>query len=111
MAEPQNQPVDQPAASKPERVPKLLWFLGINLIIGAAIGVAFASVVILLNTGGIKDLIAGSKEPFFAIALLYAMNALTFASLAMGVAVMRLPYDGLVDMREREDPDDPGPLR
>lgn len=104
-------PDPQSSSAQPERVPRLLWFLGLNLVIGAAIGVAFASVVVLLNTGGIKDLIAGSREPFFALFLLYAMNALTFASLAMGVAVMRLPYDGPADGREPKDDDEPGPLR
>jgi hypothetical protein len=76
------------------------------MALGLAIGVAFASLVILSNASGLKDLIANSSEPYLVLALLYVMNALTFASAAMGIAVMTLPSDAPVDMRDPEDRDD-----
>ena len=89
-------------------LPHLLRFLALHLALGAAVGVAFASLVVLSNFSGIKDLIATSEQPYFVLFLLWFMNALTFASLAMGIGVMTLPRDEeTCDMRapgyRRED--------
>lgn len=89
-----------------DRMPRLLRFLGLHLAFGAAIGVAFASIVIMSNVSDIKTLIADSSSPYLVVALLYAMNALTFASVAMGVGVMTLPFEGSCDMRDPEDRED-----
>lgn len=86
-----------------DRVPRLLRFLGLHLALGLAIGVAFSSLVIMSNVSGIKTLIAESSSPYLAVALLYAMNALTFGSLAMGIGVMTLPMAGPCDMSDPED--------
>ncbi|MBL8884037.1 MAG: hypothetical protein JNL45_13395 [Hyphomicrobium sp.] len=88
------------------RVPKLLRFLGEHLAFGVAVGIAFAALVLMSNISGIKNLIEDSENPYLAVALLYAMNALTFASLSMGIAVMTLPMDAPCDMRDPEDPGD-----
>ncbi len=85
------------------RVPKLLRFLGEHLAFGVAVGIAFAALVLMSNISGIKNLIEDSENPYLAVALLYAMNALTFASLSMGIAVMTLPMDAPCDMRDPED--------
>lgn len=85
------------------RLPKLVRFLGEHLAFGAAIGVAFAALVLMSNISGIKDLIAESQNPYLAVVLLYAMNALTFASLSMGIAVMTMPMGDPCDMRDPED--------
>lgn len=110
-----------PAAGRPagdgsgsgirDQIPPLIRFLGLHMATGLAIGVIVASAMIMANLAGLKDLLVESKEPFVAILLLYAFNALTFASVAMGVAVMTLPYDGVCDMRDPNDHDDAGPLR
>lgn len=89
-------------------LPPLLRFLGLHMATGLAIGVIVASMMIFTNLAGLKDLLVGADEPLVAIFLLYAFNALTFAGLAMAVAIMTLPYDGTCDMR---DPDEKGPLR
>lgn len=86
--------------------PKLLSFLALHLALGAAIGVAFASLVIMSNVSDIKTLIAESAEPYLALALLYAMNMLTFGAMAMGVGVMTLPLDAPCDMSDPHDRDD-----
>jgi len=70
----------------------LLRFLALNLGIGVGIGVALAAAAILSDFGGLKSLISGTEAPLVAVAMLYVMFALTFGSLAMGVAVMALPY-------------------
>lgn len=70
----------------------MLRFLALNLGVGVGIGVAFAALVVLANVGGLKGLINGAENPWLAMFLLYFMCALTFGSLAMGIAVMSLPY-------------------
>jgi hypothetical protein len=101
------------AGEKParNRLPRLIRFLGLNMGIGFAIGIIIASAMIMSNLAGLKDLLIETGDPFVAILLLYAFNALTFASVAMGVAVMTLPYDGICDMRDPDDNKDAGPLR
>lgn len=91
--------------------PKLVSFLAVHLAFGAAVGVAFASLVVISNVSDIKTLIADSSEPYLALGLLYAMNMLTFGAMAMAVGVMTLPLDAPCDMREaqdRDDEDEPG---
>ena len=100
-----------PATAPAARVPHLLRFLGLHMASGLAFGVVIASLMILSNLAGLKDLLVEAQEPFIAIFLLYAFNALTFGSVAMGIAVMTMPYEGICDMRDPGDGDDMGPLR
>ncbi|MBY0225638.1 MAG: hypothetical protein K2Q28_07525 [Hyphomicrobium sp.] len=101
----------RPARVYVSRMPHLIRFLGLHMGIGVAIGVIIASVMIMSDLAGLKGLLIETREPFVAILLLYAFNALTFGSVAMGVAVMTMPYDGLCDMRDPNDDKDAGPLR
>jgi len=78
-------------------LPELLRFLGLNMLLGTAIGVAFVSVVLLTDVAGLKDLITQSSEPLLPLFLVYAFNVFTFSGVTMGVAVMRLPYDEHAD--------------
>lgn len=75
------------------RLPMLLTFLGLNMLIGAAIGVAFVSVLLLANVGGLKDLVQQSSDPVLPLFLVYVFHIFTFSGVTMGIAVMRLPYD------------------
>lgn len=75
------------------RVPPLLHFLGLHLILGAAIGTLFVSIVVLLNFGGLKDLLNESDSPMLPLLLLYGFNVLTFSGVTMGVAIMMTPTD------------------
>jgi hypothetical protein len=101
------------AASPPGglQMPTLIRFLGLHLATGLAVGVIVSSLMIWSNLAGLKDLLVEEQHPFVAIFLLYAFNALTFGSVAMGVGIMTLPYDGVCDMRDPNDKDDNGPLR
>lgn len=88
------------------RMPILLKFLGLHLVIGAALGVAFASIITSSNAVGLAELIDNSAQPTLARVMLYVMNALTFGSLAMGLGVMMLPMDTPCDMREKDKQND-----
>jgi hypothetical protein len=92
-------------------MPKLLRYLGLHMMTGFAIGVIVASAMIFANLAGLKDLLVEAQEPFVAMFLLYAFNALTFGSVSMGVAVMTMPYDGPCDMRDPDDAEGRGPRR
>ncbi len=70
---------------------KLLFINGLAGILAAAVltaGLVFADV------GGFGHLVFNSASPFLPVAVLFAGLAITLASVAMGVAVMRLPFDG-----------------
>lgn len=88
-----------------QRIPRLLEFLALHLGFGIALGLVFASLIVITNMSGLKDLLVNSSEPLLAIGLLYGLNALTFGSIAMGIGVMTLPIDDIVDMREKGDRD------
>lgn len=92
MTAPQNK---RPGSKKPPRepLPKLIVFLMVHCGIGLAIGVIFTTIIIQLNTAGIKDMLVASSEPFIPMFLLYATTGLSFASLNMGAAIMLLPQD------------------
>ncbi|MEQ1714492.1 MAG: hypothetical protein ABL907_00675 [Hyphomicrobium sp.] len=94
-----------PPTETPQRLPRLITFLGLHMALGMAAGVAFSALVLMANVSGLRDLIANSSEPYLVLALLYAMNALTFSSAAMGIAVMTLPSGPPADMRDPEDRD------
>lgn len=89
-----------------QQMPLLLRFLARHLAFGVAVGVAFASLVILTNTAGLNDLLSADEHPYVAIFMLNVMCALTFGSLAMGIGIMTLPWGEICDMRERKDDED-----
>jgi hypothetical protein len=85
-------PVDlKTPAPPPADVPVLLVYLGLHGAMGAAIGVAFAAVIILLDVGGLRGLLNASPDPALPMAMLYVACALTFAGAKMAAAVMSLP--------------------
>lgn len=90
------------SATGSQLLPYLLRFLGAHMAVGLAVGVAFASLVVLADVAGLKRLLATTSEPAVALFLFYVFNALTFAGLVMGVAVMALPMEGPCDMRDPE---------
>ncbi|MDX2309331.1 MAG: hypothetical protein NW216_13910 [Hyphomicrobium sp.] len=92
-------------AAQGRRIPRLIEFLGLHLGLGIAIGFVFASLIVITNTSGLKDLLVNSQEPLLTLGLLYGLNALTFGSVAMGIGVMTLPVEEVIDMREKSDRD------
>ncbi len=75
------------------RLPSHLQFLGLHLALGAAVGVAVVSLMVLVNFAGLKDLLREADDPVLPLALLYGFNMLTFSSVAMGIAIMTQPAD------------------
>lgn len=95
-------PIDLKAPGPPpSEVPLLLIFLGLHGAIGAAIGIAFAAITILLDVGGIRGLLNASSAPALPMLMLYIAFALTFAGAKMAAAVMSLPSTPV-----RQDRDD-----
>ena len=74
------------------RLPKLLSFLAVNALTGAAIGFLVVSGILASNIMGLRDLIVTTSDPLSALITIFGMFMLTFASLAMGTAVMLLPW-------------------
>ncbi len=82
-------PLEAPGA----RVPRLLRHLGINLALGAMVGVAFTALLLALNIANLRDLIANSGSAALAVFMIGFVNVLTFGSLSMGTGIMLLPRD------------------
>lgn len=74
-------------------LPKLLRFLGIHCAIGVTAGWILLLLMVLTNTGGLRDLLTGSSNPLVPLLLLGAGFGITFGSASMGAAVMLLPYN------------------
>ena len=62
--------------------------LAINLGIGVVLAVLLVGGLLLLNPGGLRHLILADRAPTIAIALLLGGFVVTFASVAMGTAIM-----------------------
>ena len=73
-------------------LPHLLRFLGLHLMLGAAIGVAIVSLAILCDLAGIRQLLLSSKDPTIPLVLLYCFNVITFSSVTMGIGIMTIPF-------------------
>lgn len=98
MSKPRPSPSLQPAPPSGTNggsggLPPLLRFLLLNLGVGVGVGIGFAALVVIGNVGALKTLIVGAENPWLVMFLLYFMCALTFGSLAMGAAVMSMPYE------------------
>ena len=76
------------ARDRLNRMPRLLAFVLGNAAIGAALGVAFALLLIAVDAAGIRTLIAGSSEPVAPVALLLIGFATLIGSLYTAAAVM-----------------------
>ena len=74
--------------------------LAINLAIGVALAVLLVGGLLLLNPGGLRDLILADRSPLVPIGLLLGGFIVTLGSTAMGTAIMA--------MGAGERDDDPG---
>ena len=71
----------------------LLRLLAINALAGTTAAAVAVAALIYTDPNGIGTLILNSSNPVLPIALLFAGFTITLAAVAMGVAVMTLPYD------------------
>lgn len=72
------------------RLPRMVRYLGVHCALGAILGCLFAALMIIVNVGGLRDLLEASDQPYLPLVMLYIMCALTFASIVMGIAVMSM---------------------
>jgi hypothetical protein len=93
--------------SRIDNIPKLFRFLAANAAFGGAVGVALASSMVLTNAAGLNDLIAGDGHPYLTVFVLHYLFALTFAAVAMGIAIMTLPRAKEQKKEQRRDHDVP----
>jgi len=64
--------------------------LAINLGIGAALALLLVGGLLLLNPGGLRDLILADRSPLVALGLLLFGFVVTLGSTAMGTAIMAM---------------------
>lgn len=69
-------------------MPRLLAFVLGNAAVGAALGVAFALLLLAVDVAGIRTLISGSSEPVAPVVLLFLGFATLIGSLYTAAAVM-----------------------
>lgn len=68
----------------------LLRLLAVNALAGAAVAGLFVATLFATNAVGIGRLIGQSDAPVLVTIVLYCALVVTFSSVAMGTAVMRL---------------------
>jgi hypothetical protein len=73
-------------------LPRLVVYLIKNTLTGAALGVAFAAVLLATDTGGIRHLIEASDDPITPSAMFVVGFAMLVGSLYAGVAAMLIRY-------------------
>jgi hypothetical protein len=72
----------------------LLRLLAINLAAGAALTVLLVGGLLVLNPGGLRDLILADRSPAIALGLLVMSFFITFGSMTMGSAIMAAGQPG-----------------
>lgn len=83
-------------------MPDLLRFLLRHAALGAALGIGFTAIILVLDIGSIRTLTQGTATGTGVRLLLAFFVGSTFASVQMGVAVMFNPPGG--GNEEEEDP-------
>jgi hypothetical protein len=72
-------------------LPPHIRFLALHALAGALAGSFVAGLLLLADAGGLATLIGSTGSPIAPLALLFGGFIITFASLAMGSAIMLLP--------------------
>ena len=73
-------------------MPELFKLLARNLVMGIIAGWVTLALLLATNTAGLADIVFASANPVLPIAILAFGFFITFGSLAMGAAIMMLPY-------------------
>lgn len=74
-------------------MPKLVKFLIFHGLIGFAIALASVLLVFIFDIAHLRTLIMTSDVKWLAASALVILMTITLASVTMGIAVMRLPYN------------------
>ena len=73
-------------------MPILLKLLVRHLVMGITAGWVTLGMLLFVNIGGLCTILFASSDPVLALILLAFGFTITFGSLAMGAAIMTLPY-------------------
>jgi hypothetical protein len=71
----------------------LFRLLAVNLTIGIAVAALAVGGLLALDAHGLRTLILADRSPVAALVLLGGGFVITFASVAMGTAIMRIGQD------------------
>jgi hypothetical protein len=93
FADPRDNRIGQPGGRPRSRLPKLVRFLAGHALLGGVVGGFVAGALLWLDVGGLGTLFSGERSLIALIVLYFGSFVLTFASAAMGTAVMLLPKD------------------
>ena len=77
----------------PGKPPDLVQQLGLHAAIGGAAGIAIASLLVLINAGGLKELLLATGEPFVPLLIIEISFASLFATLQVSLAIMTAESD------------------
>ena len=80
-------------SSKGEHMPRLVKFLIFHALLGFAIALACVLIILAFDVASLRTLIMSSDVKWLAVFALVVLMTITLASVTMGIAVMRLPYD------------------
>lgn len=72
----------------------LMRLLAVNAAAGSAAALVLVAGLYWFDVGGLQRLSAGSTHPWLPVAMLSVAFIITFASTAMGAAIMLLPGEG-----------------
>ena len=84
---------ESPPALRKRRDP-LLGLLAVNALWGGALGIGFVAGAVALDLGHLRQLLTFTPDGAVALGLLTIGSIATFASVAMGSAVMMISRDG-----------------
>ena len=75
------------------RETSLLTFVGLHAAEGSAAGIAIAALLVLLDAGGVKNLMLATSEPYVALTVFLTSFASIVAPLNVVAAVMSIASD------------------
>lgn len=74
-------------------MPKLIKLYITNVAYGFALSAVFLALLLWADVAGIRHLIFSSDIGYIAVAMIFMMNGVVFASVQFAIAVMRLAED------------------
>lgn len=88
----------------------MLRFLGLNALLGVAIGLTVGAALIALDIGGLRGLIMRATNPILPLFLVLVPFASLFGGAAAASAILTLPYESKYrEEEEDKSEDDPSP--
>ena len=71
-------------------MPRLVRLYLFSALAGLGLSVVFVALLLLLDVGGLRHLVLGSRDGWLAGITLIILNMIVFAGVQFGIAVMRL---------------------